>query len=197
MSEQLTFIAATHTYKLEPSGEVLPSVSEVISPLVDLSGIPSATLAFASARGVAVHKACELYDLGELDMDSLDPLWLPYLQGWIKFTIEHEPEWYEIEVPQWNRELRYAGTPDRRGLIKGRRKLVDIKATYALGPAVQVQLTGYDMMTPEPCDDLLSVRLCKDGTYELKQHEPARPTFLSCLNIMRWKARNGVKTCRP
>ena len=191
MTERLHFEPLAHQYKLLPSGVVLPSVSEVIRPLVDFSRVPPATLEAARARGVAVHKGCELFDLGTLDEDDLDERLVPYVRAWAQFMYDWKPTWTEIETPGYHKTLLYAGTPDRRGKWEKKRILVDTKATYALSPAVQVQLSGYDLMGDQPCDELWSVRLLKTGEYVRTVHPAAHSTFLSCLNILRWQQKNA------
>lgn len=205
MADTLHFDEATHTYTLRPSGIVLPSVSEIIAPLRDLSSIPKARLDFARDRGKAVHKACELLDLGTLDVDDLDEQLVPYVQAWGQFMRDFQPVWTDIERADYHETLLYAGTPDRGGRTSIReengrkfetgvlyRIKVDAKATFALDPAVQVQLSGYDLMDENgPADELWSVRLQKNGTYERKVHKAAHSTFLSCLNIFNWRRKNA------
>jgi hypothetical protein len=154
-------------------------------------------LEFARDRGTAVHKACELLDLNTLDWDTVDTRIVPYINAYNRFIMEWHPTWTHIEQREHHKTMYYAGTPDRRGRVtmaRGAVKtiLVDIKATHALSPVVQVQLSGYDLMTATPADELWSIRLCKDGTYVRTVHKQAHATFLSCLNIFRWKQRNGL-----
>ncbi len=177
---------ATHTYTL--GGVVLPSVSEIIAPLTNYDSIPASVLGFARDRGHAVHKMCELFDRMDLDTNELDPRLVPYLDAWMLFCREHEPFWTSIEVSESHRTLKYAGTPDRRGIVRGKRSLIDIKATAELMATVAVQLSGYDLMEPAS-EQLLSVRLRPDGKYDLQVHKPVHSTFLSCLNIFNWKRR--------
>lgn len=192
MTETLQFNEEKHEYTL--GGVVYPSVSEIIAPLVDFSRIPAATLEFARERGTAVHKACELLDLGTLDPLSVDKRVAPYITAYEAFLNSFSLRWTHIEQREYHKTMKYAGTPDRRGIWreinKTRTITVDVKATYALSPSVQVQLSGYDLMAPEPSDELWSVRLCPDGTFVRTVHKPAHSTFLSCLNIFRWKQRN-------
>jgi len=188
------FDPGPHVYTLD--GVVLPSVSSILEPLKNFAGIPKAVLDKARDRGHAVHFACQLLDEDDLDWSSVDPQIEPYVRAWELFTKDHDPLWTAIEVSDYHKTLLYAGTPDRRGALRmpGTSKrvnaVVDIKATYALSPEVQVQLSGYDLFDETPADALVSVRLCKDGTYEAKVHKQAHSTFLSCLNVFNWKKRN-------
>ena len=195
MADTLHFEPTAHTYKLMPSGILLPSVSAIIAPLVDLSKIPVKNLDFARERGTAVHKACELFDMGTLDEEDLDEQIVAYVRAWAAFMYDWKPELTAIEQPGYHKSLLYAGTPDRWALwknAKGKplRVCIDMKATYKLSPAVQVQLSGYSLMADEPADELWSVRLKNDGTYERTVHKAATSTFLSCYNIFQWKRKN-------
>jgi len=196
-----TFTEEPHSYHLD--GVRLPSVSEIIAPLVDYSMVPAATLAFAATRGTAVHYACELLDVGELDEASVDPRIAGYVDAYRKFCLDFSPSWDIIELPMYHKTLMYAGTPDRRGEIDGASVVVDLKSIVTEMPAVQIQLTGYDMMIGSqdeewsPADELLALYLKPDGTYRLRTSKRDEQTFLGCLRHYRgkaiidaWKGRN-------
>lgn len=195
MADMLHFDHEKHVYTLLPKKIVLPSVSEIIRPLSDFSRIPQATLEFARARGVAVHKACELHDLGTLDEDDLDDQLLPYLDGWKKFCADHNPVHTLIEHPLYHDTMLYAGTPDRVSAIGGRTIVLDIKATATLNPAVAVQLSAYGMMAARYLDQNIagywSVRLLPSGGYEIVNHANATSTFIACHNVFNWKRKNA------
>jgi hypothetical protein len=183
------FDPGPHVYTLD--GVVIPSVSTILAPIkTDFNSIPASVLNKARDRGHAVHFACQLFDEDDLDWDTLDPQIEPYVRGWQKFTAEHDPLWTRIEVSDYHKTMLYAGTPDRKGAFGGKNVVVDIKATFDLSPEVQVQLSGYDLMDEVHADELWSVRLTKDGSYEKKLHKQAHSTFLSCLNIYNWNKRN-------
>jgi hypothetical protein len=191
MSDTLHFEAASHTYKLLPRGIVLPSVSSILRPIVDFSRVPPSALEFARARGTAVHKACELFDLGTLDTEDLDPQLEGYVSGWMKFMHEFKPELTQIETPGYHKTYLYAGTPDRWATHKGKRILIDMKATHSLNPSVSVQLSGYSMMADAPADELWSVRLLSNGGFERTVHAHENATFMALLNVFMWKRKNA------
>lgn len=197
------FNAERHEYRLD--GEIIPGVSSITGPLKNMAGIPPKVLANARDRGHAVHRACELYDRGRLDVDSVDEIIVPYLAAWCQFMADWEMLWTLIEVPLAHPVLRYGGTPDRGGYTSiretdGKRYDcgipytvgVDAKATYDLDPAVEAQLNGYDLMQDKPWDELWSVRLKKDGTYVRTVHPRNHGLFLSCYNIYHWKRKNRL-----
>lgn len=197
MSE-LVFIEDGHLY--EYGGRQLPSVTTVISPIVDYSMVPEERLKFAADRGTAVHKACHFDDCGVLDESSVDAEHvLPYLQAWRLFKAQHEVEIIVTERPMhWKGQ--WAGTPDKYLRIKRgharRRCVVDIKTQVEMTPAIGVQLSGYDLLIKEELgacpDELLGVQLRRDGTYRVHEYARETPTFLSLVSLHNWRARHGV-----
>lgn len=187
----LTFDEATHTYRF--GGQVVPGVTSILSPLTDFSRVPPHVLQAASDFGKAVHLACELDDLGELDEATLDPALAPYLQAWRKFSAEHAVEWEQIEQPIYHATLRYAGTPDRFGNVNGRPAVVDIKSTAQLYPAVGPQLAAYGNVL-NPYADRIAVQLKDDGTYVAKPYKDPTdwPLFASLLTLRNWCALHSI-----
>jgi hypothetical protein len=194
-------VAHSYSYK----GRTVPGVSTILTPIVDFGDAPIPVIKKAAVRGKAVHKVCELHDLDDLDVSSVDPRLDPFYQGYLSYLQQWEPEWTVIERPEYSVEHGFAGTPDRRGILRKRREhgklvrceayraLVDLKATYALNRHVGVQLTGYDILDPEgPADVLYSLRLVRDGTYALHEHKLELPTFMSCLTLYNWRTKHGL-----
>lgn len=190
----LTFDADTHTYRWD--GEVVPSVTQLLRPLMDFSHVRPDVLDAAAAFGTAVHKACELADLDQLDEDELDPALAPYLAGWRKFCREHECRWDAIERTVFHKDLRYAGTLDRAGQVDGAHSIVDIKSGSALMPTTGPQLAAY-ARAHDPNGALFrrfAVRLFPDG-YELKQYTSALdwPTFASLVTVRQFCNTHNLK----
>jgi hypothetical protein len=188
----LAFDPVKHEYRW--NGAVVPSVTQVLSPLMQLEFVDADVLARAQAFGIAVHYACELHDTGRLDEAALDPELLPYLNGWRKFCAEHACEWDQIEERVYHPALRYAGTLDRHGLVDGNRAIVDIKSGTTLYASVGPQLAAYANTCPLPA--LLrryAVRLYPDG-YELKQYtSPADwAVFASLVTLRSFCATNRI-----
>lgn len=190
-----TFDADTHTYRL--GAEVIPSVTAMLAPLVDYSKVPAATLERARQLGTAVHRMTELYDLDDLDTDSLSAELLPYLTAWMKFRADtgFVPE--TIECRLHHPTLRYAGTSDRTGIIRRRRAVVDIKKMLVLGPVVGVQLSAYQELHRAAGTEVLDrygLGLRKDGTYRLVPFNSKTdwPTFLALLTLRNFKDKHGL-----
>lgn len=188
----LTFDEATHTYRF--GGNVVPGVTSVLAPLTNFDRVPPHVLAAAADFGKAVHRACELDDLGELDESTLDPALAPYLQAWRQFSADHEVQWLQIEQPTYNATMRYAGTPDRVGNVNGKATVVDIKSTAQLYPSVGPQLAAYAQALQLPYADRLAVQLKSDGTYVAKPYtDPTDwPVFASLLTLRNWCAHHSI-----
>jgi hypothetical protein len=172
--ETLTFDEIRHTYQLEPSGMILPSVSKILreSGLApDLSQIPPAILETARRRGIAVHAIAEVIDGGG-DPD-IEPGLEPYADAYRLFLREsgYRPEKTEHMV--YHPELLYAGRLDSGGWMNQQRFIIDRKATADMDRvATPVQLAAYTgaylAMTPgEHVEMMAGLHLRRDGTYRL------------------------------
>lgn len=122
----------------------------------------------ATKRGTHVHTATEYYDKGDLDMDSVWPDYLPYVEAYIKFKKDTGFEPLEIEKRFYNERWNYAGTLDRIGRLAGIIALIDIK-TGAHAFWWPIQLAGYALGVRVEYPKLArySLRLRSDGTYTL------------------------------
>lgn len=188
----LTFDEATHTYFYE--GQVVPGVTTILSPLTDFSRVPAHVLKAASDFGTAVHLACELDDLSELDEGSLDEELVPYLSAWRKFSAEHSVQWQQIEHQVHNKTMGYAGTLDRLGLVDGVATVLDIKSSVRLYPSVGPQLAAYQKAATEVSVQRMAVQLKGDGTYVAKTYtDPSDwPVFCSLLTLRAWCAHHSI-----
>jgi hypothetical protein len=97
MADQLQFDAGAHVYSVR--GKRVPSVTQILRPIINFDGVPPDVLAAAAEFGTHAHMACDLYNRGELDEASLDPALAPYLAQW-KACIE------ECDLTIENSELR-------------------------------------------------------------------------------------------
>ncbi|MCJ7663059.1 MAG: PD-(D/E)XK nuclease family protein [Desulfobacterales bacterium] len=143
MSE-LTFSPDTHVYLLD--GRRIASTTEIIAAagLMDFCTAGEERMQLGSY----IHKAIALYDRDELDMDALDPAWRPYLEQWIRFRDETKFEPIQGEIPYYSKVYDFAGTPDKVGMLNGRRVLLDFKSG---SPARwhDVQLAAYERLLNE------------------------------------------------
>lgn len=192
----LRFDAERHEYWV--GDRRLPSVSEVIQPLVDYSTVPEHRLEFARDRGTAVHLACHLDDLAQLDEGSVDETHvLPRLMAWRKFKRDNEVEVSISERPMAHLKVGYAGTPDKFIRLRVGRKrpraLLDIKNVAEMKPVVGVQLGGYELLgreNGEEVDARIGLQLRGDGTYRIHTYPSEVVTFLSLLNLFSWRQKH-------
>lgn len=182
----LLFNEALHTYTLD--GKVLPSVTKIIAPLADFSGISAETLAYASARGTAVHKACEILNLGCSFAEPLNPVLVPYVDAWQLFIKEKRVIITAAEKRLYHPTMKYAGMYDAEGFIDGEEWLIDIKAVATLHPRIGVQLAGYAGMLNKKVRRA-AVQLKPDGQYLFQEYANKSdwPVFVSCLTILNFK----------
>ena len=197
----IDFDEATHTYSR--NGVVVPSVTQVLTPLTDYSSVPKWRLGQARERGDYVHRMCEMFVWGTLDESDLDKDYTPYLDGFKRFLKDTNfiPEHVEERV--YHPQLHYAGTFDLGGSLppKGRvrktyRALIDIKTTYAFMPSVGPQTAGYKDAWNKMVDKELrfekrmALRL-KPDEYELipLRDEGDMNIFQSCLNVYNFMKR--------
>ena len=200
---RIIFREETHEYFLD--GKKVPSVTEVI-PHFDFSRIDPEVLERSQEFGKAVHKATELYDLGTLNIDDLDPHLKGYLEAYIQFKkdfdfLPHKSEWIVFSDA-----YKYAGTLDTMGTYKKRKGdvprwcLIDVK-TGTPGPEVELQLSGY-LIAAKDMDKKLFVKqgnvdlfclVLMDGKYKVEEVEYNPCAFLSFLNTHNWRLKKGVK----
>lgn len=193
----LRFDEEQHRYFL--GNRELPSVTRVIdNVLSDLSGIHPAVLSTAAARGTAVHKACELSDLGLLDWSALDPILMPYVEAWERFKAETRFLPTLIEKRVYSETYGYAGTLDRVGLMNDHTVLIDIKSG-AVYPSAGVQLAAYNRAALErgaieyPLPRYV-VQVCDNGKYALHPFTDSADfnVFAAALQIYHFKQRKAA-----
>jgi hypothetical protein len=139
---ELVYNDEKHEYTM--GGELFPSVTQVISPLIDFSMIPPHVLEKAAAFGKNVHKAIELYLLDELD-PNIDPALVPPLEAFKRWQDKEGAEfflteWPRIETPMAHKRLKYAGMPDLDFLYG---PTIDIKTRKYNKLTDPIQLEGY------------------------------------------------------
>ena len=201
-----------HEYRL--GGEIMPSVTQIISPLQDFSHVRHDVLERAKRFGTAVHMATVLSDQEDLDEDNLDPSLVPCLNAWRKFKSETGFVSEHIELPLYSPIHRFAGTIDRIGSmshyadqkLRGRRMILDIKTGSTIYPTVGLQTAAYRILWNEryPTARVVSrcsVRLFTNGTYRLDFFGDRMDVkvFLALLHkrdlnalIMSWITKNGL-----
>ena len=197
----LTFDEAAHVYRW--NGIVVPNVTRILDPITGFSRIEPERLRYAQDLGTAVHKACELDDLRDLDEERLADVVRPYLAGYRKFKAECKPSWRRIESKVFHRLHQFAGTLDREGMLCGSDAIVDLKSGIE-HPAVALQESAYlEALCSETGDSTrpykrFALYLKDDGHYKLREidreshHHTDFRDFLCALGTYRWQQRNNL-----
>lgn len=181
----LVFFDDRHEYQV--GGEIIPSVSEILRFITRelYSTVSQYTLDNAADRGKRVHAATENLDrYGEVQIDADIQ---PYIEAYVKWRKDYDPQWSRIEYACYHPDLMYAGTLDRYGTIQGEQYIVDIKTTSKLHTNRETaQLNGYKMLAEANAlkvDKLAILQLKKDGKYTFKPIDNDPTLFNACLAI--------------
>lgn len=187
MAQILKFYDENHIYELD--GEEIPSVSELarFASREIYGDIAQFTLDNAAERGTKVHKACENLDrYGDCEVDESIA---PYIQAYIQFVKDYEPEWELIEKPLASTEKKFAGTLDRMGTLNtGDTAIVDLKSSSVVQKVLAtIQLNGYEELYREnlkkDVDKLYILHLQKDGKYKLIEFQHDTALFNACMTL--------------
>ena len=184
----LTFDEQRHEYRM--LGSVVPSVTQILRPLSDFSGVSRAVLDAKRDLGQRVHLACQLADEDDLDEASVEPDVAPYLQGWRQFRRDTGALVLLNEGKVADPLLLYAGTLDRVVEINGERWLIDLKTCISTPLAVGPQTAAYlRALGDSSVTHRGALRLRPDGTYRLDALTGADDwaCFVACLTLHRFK----------
>lgn len=168
----LTFDAEKHEYRW--AGVRVPSVTQVLAPLVDLSRIPADALEVARQKGIAIHRTVELDCAGQLDEEAL-PEWLvPVLANWRRFVADtgFAPVCSEHRV--YHRLYGYGGTLDLFGEMRHAAcySFVDVKRSFLAGQVTGVQLAAYQEAYISGDRDSQRVKRAKRHALRLNENAP-------------------------
>src|SRR3990167_5360031 len=190
------FIEDTHTYYL--GDRVLPSVTEIISPLQNYTDINPHVLEHARQKGDAIHTAVKLHNEDDLDISTLDPAIIPRYEAWLKSVDDKKPVILGFEQPMFSHIYSYAGTPDLWMAMDDDIWLPDIKPNSLL-KWYPIQLSGYQQILKEqfnlPQTRRATLQLKDDGKYRFTPYQRAEDArdfsvFNSLLQIYQWRRIN-------
>lgn len=188
----LTFDAGPHVYRWNDT--VVPSVTGVLSTLENsFEFVDPGVLEAARAFGRNVHRAIELYNLDELDEEVLDPALVPYLAQWKRFLRDTGFEVTAGEQRVYHTLMRYAGTLDIRGHMRGRNWLLDLKSG-AVPKTAQLQTAGYVLAADVGHHRMKRAALQLSAErYNLIKHEDSADFayFQSAVNLHHWRQKHG------
>lgn len=201
-ADEIRFVEETHQYYV--NGVEYPSVSTVLAPFMDFSRIPRDVLERKRQIGRATHKAIELDEAGELDLDTVDPQVEPYFHSWLLFKAVKPLRVFAAERIVYSKKHRYAGRLD---LVveflddPGVLWVLDAKAVHTISPATALQVAAYreawNENEPVKINKRAGLQLKKDGSmaeifpYDRIRNKHDLNVFLNALNIQNWKVNNG------
>ena len=167
------FNACNHQYTA--NGEIIPSVTQVLSSLNDFSSITPDVLENASQRGTAIHAMVDLYINKKLDLSALDARLYGRLAAWIEFTNLYLPNIIGCEKLVYSAKHGFAGTLDIVCLLEGKLSLIDIKSSKAAASTANLQLAGYQIAYEEMVGVKVSRRMAvilkDDGKFEVLEYK--------------------------
>ena len=172
--DDVIFIAKKHKYMTKDE-KVLPSVSEIISPLSKTiyDSVDPEVLAVAALKGSTIHGYT--VELDNAQIIECEEELSGYLLAYVKAVREHDIHWRKDMTEKPMRYFdEYAGTIDRYGDVDGKKTLVDIKTPSSMPNkklvVYEAQLNLYRRMIEaheEKVEQMYVLHLKKDGEYSL------------------------------
>jgi len=188
IKHNLTFEPEEHRYFLDD--EEIPGVTRILA----LAGL---TNHFnqdeeAALRGQYVHTATVLFDDNELDWLTLDPVLLPFVSAYQKFTEQYPHKIIKKELGVYSATYRFAGRLDRVIEVDNHLELYDI-ATGGLDPAKALQTAAYDIcyeeMMGQKIQERFGLQLKDNGSFSRVSYKERtdRGVFLGALAGVNWR----------
>jgi hypothetical protein len=174
--DEILFDEEPHTYTYR--GQKYDSVTQIINQGGlgdDFSHVDPVRLEYCQRRGRMVHLACQYYNDGELNLETVHESIRGYVEAYILFRLECKIKVIACERKLITTELDFAGTPDLIAWMGGHRAVIDLKTSQSLSPRVRLQTAGYSLLwnktyPTNPVKERYGLRLGKDGKYSLIQH---------------------------
>jgi hypothetical protein len=199
---EIEFDSETHTYRV--GGAIVPGVTGILKDLSIMSRLDPGLLREASERGKFVHEAVRLYNLGDLDEESLHPSLEPYVRAWKRFCADHHYQPLHSETIIHSERWNYCGQLDTYGTWKQVRRrppvMIDVKSGVAdrvhgpqtaayLEPLRDMGITG-----PKEVPNRAIVRLQPTGFYAVDHYNDPGDwsIFLAALTCYRFKQAAGL-----
>lgn len=166
------FDEGKHEYSI--NGKIYTSVTQVLkdTKIADFDYIPRESAEYSMDVGSKVHKATQLHDEGDLDLETLDSVLVPDVTAYKEYIegVKCEPELIEYRFV--NLLYGFAGTLDRTMLYPPctrypfpTKAVLDIKKTKGVIKGwVGIQMAAYVMSLKSPLTyRRIALRLTGDG----------------------------------
>jgi len=163
--------------------------------------VPYDALLYAQTRGTAVHRACELHLLDDLDESSIDSEVRHYFEQFLAFLDDSGFKPKSTEERVYSARYDYAGTLDLFGGI-GRKQncLIDIKTPLNVSPVTGVQTAAYENAFREmhyPKQPPITIHRyslqLRPNKYEIVPFTDKKDwhVFLSLKLLFNWRQKHG------
>lgn len=210
--DEILFDEEPHTYTYR--NKVYKSVTQYIRAAglgPDFSMVSKERMEYAQARGRLVHLACQYYNEGDLNMDSVHPAIRGYVEAYISFRKMRSLTVIAAERRMIWEGSGLAGTPDLVCFMAGIRAVIDLKTSQSMSPSMRLQTVGYKYLwnrvyITQPIRERYGLRLQDNGKFKLVPHEDYEDeiAFVDALNevkgtedagrakrMERWKVKYG------
>lgn len=182
--EGLTLNVDTHEYAWQ--GTPVPGISKIIQTL-KLSKDMSFVDPYYAQRGIATHKAIELYLKSNLDELSLDEAYRGYFEAFKKWWQDKKASKIQaIEESLYSERLAFGGTLD----LVYDDMIIDYKTSKDVDPATELQGAAQQILFGEYKKVILPFRvlqLFKDGTFKFVDYDPISPNLWDgVMELYRW-----------
>jgi hypothetical protein len=176
---KLEFDEEAHRYTVD--GREVPGVTSILKAVglsKDFSGVET----FYRDRGIAVHACIELFLKGVLDEKSIDPVLVPYWEGFKRYWDKHSEKPVLIEVPQYSEEYDFAGTAD----LVTATGILDWKVSKSHDPVAELQGEGLKILQGPPFLPFRVVQFAGDGGFKIFDYGEKISTFPAVVVCYRW-----------
>lgn len=183
---ELRFDPVEHKYWM--GKKRIPGVSEILQR-VGLTKKYDNIDPFYRDRGIATHKAIELFLKGVLDMSTLDVSVKPCFEAFLKYSTDCPlGEILALEKPMCDNSNSFAGTPD----LITERAIFDWKCSKSHDRVAELQGQAYKELTifqPEfiKARPFIVVELHDDGTAAEFNYGDGYEQWSSVLDLYRWR----------
>lgn len=179
---ELRFDAEKHQYFL--GKKRIPSVSEILQK-VGLSKKYDGVDPFYRDRGIATHKAIELYLKGVLDPLSLDPAVVPCFDAFMKYITAHPlSKIRHLETPLVSENGSFAGTPD----LITEDCIYDWKCSKSHDKVAELQGQAYKILSGRSIPFIV-VELHDDGIFETFDYGTSTEQWESVMALYEWRTK--------
>ena len=174
---RVSFDEATHTYW--HGDKEVPGVTSILKA-IGLSKDYSNVDTFYRDRGVAVALAIELFLKGTLDEKTIDPVILPYWEGFKRYWDKHAEKPVFIEEHLGHERLWFAGKAD----LVTEQRIVDWKVSKSYDKVSGLQGEGYKTIF-----GLMPFRIVQfpgEGKFEIFEYDDKAETWPHVIAVYNW-----------